>query len=407
VRTLFTLCIAALCAVLLLACGDDGDDTGTTTAGGDWEGETITLGSIYSTTGIGEPFGPQQVQGAELAIEEINEDGGINGAEVSLEQIDDRSEPADAKKAAQKLIDGEALAILGPTFSNSSLEAHPLADEEGIAMLATSNTAPGIVGDDCEYPCENVFRDSLGEETAIPANVESYVAEADAQTALVIYPADDPFGEVTAGIASDALEANDIKVVDKLRLPASPPTGQFALVRRLVLRGDKPRPDVIFITASSGEAAAGLIEAARDISFDGDILGGNAFNSPVVSDAAGPDGEGAQSASAWFADSDDAENADFVAAYQEAYGEPAGQFSAQAYTGVQLLAEAARNSDLSFDELATDRSALIDALSDVNIPTPLGDFSFTEDHDVSQPIWIVEMDGEGGFELIEQVDPAE
>jgi branched-chain amino acid transport system substrate-binding protein len=391
-KALFALFVTALCAVLLLACGDDGDDTGTTggdttAATGDWEGEQITLGSIYSTTGIGEPFGPQQVQGAELAIEEINEAGGINGAEVSLEQIDDRSEPADAKKAAQELIDGEALAILGPTFSNSSLEAHPLADEEGIAMLATSNTAPGIVGD-CQYPCDAVFRDSLGEETAIPANVDSYVAEnPDAKTAFVVHPAGDPFGETTAGIAEGALEAQGIEVLlDEKGL-------------------DPGKADVVFITASSGEAAADLMKDMRADGFEGDFLGGNAFNSSVVSESAGTDGEGAQSASAWFADSDDPENAEFTTAYEEAYGEPAGQFSAQAYTGVQLLAEAARNSELTFDDLATDRSALIDSLADVNIPTPLGEFSFTEDHDVSQPIYIVEMDGEGGFELVERVDP--
>jgi branched-chain amino acid transport system substrate-binding protein len=389
---------ATLCAVALAACGDDSDETtGSTSA--EWEGETITLGSIYSTTGIGEPFGPQQVQGAELAVEEINESGGINGAEVRLEQIDDRSEPADAKKAAQELIDGDALAILGPTFSNSSLEAHPLADGEGIAMLATSNTAPGIVGD-CAYPCENVFRDSLGEETAIPANVESYVAEnPNAKTAVVVHPEGDPFGEVTAGIAAEALETEGIRAAI---LPTLEDGGGLALDSAFHFN-----PDVLFITASSGDAAAGLISDYRASGFKGDILGGNAFNSPVVSKAAGPDGKGARSATAWYSGSDDPENVAFTEAYEEAYGEPASQFSAQAYTGVQLLAEAARNSDLSFDDLAADRLAVVDALADVNIPTPLGDFSFTSDHDVSQPIWIVEMDGEGGFELVEQVDPAE
>jgi len=40
------------------------------------------------------------------------------------------------------------------------------------------------------------------------------------------------------------------------------------------------------------------------------------------------------------------------------------------------------------------------------MPTPLGDFAFTADHDVSQPIWIVAMDGNKGHELIKRLDPS-
>ena len=73
--------------------------------------------------------------------------------------------------------DDEALAVLGPTFSNSAVEADPVANDAGTPVLAVSNTGPGIVGD-CPYPCELVFRDSLGEEAAIPANVETFLSPA-------------------------------------------------------------------------------------------------------------------------------------------------------------------------------------------------------------------------------------
>ncbi len=89
--------------------------------------------------------------------------------------------------------------------------------------------------------------------------------------------------------------------------------------------------------------------------------------------------------------------------YRSAYGEEPDQFAAQAYTGVELLAAAAADADLSFDDLAADREAVVPALEQVERETPLGDFAFTADHDVSQPIWIVEMNGQGGYELIEEV----
>lgn len=389
-----TVAALAACAFALAACGEKDEET-TAASSDEWADESITIGSVYSETGIGKPFGPQQVQGAELAVDEINAAGGVEGAELELVQLDDRSDPRVSARATRALIEQEdALALLGPTFSNSAAEAHPVANNLGAPMLATSNTAPGIVGD-CAYPCELIFRDSLGEAEAIPANVESYAAEnPDAKTATVIYPKDDPFGETTAKIAADALEAEGIDA-GKVELPTP--------LRGLVLDSSIfNRTDVIFVTASSGEVAAQVIRLARRSGFDGDILGGNAFNSAAAAAAAGPDGEGARSAAAWFAGSDAPENVAFIEAYEEAYGEPPDQFAAQAYTGIQLLAEAARNSDLSFDDLAADRLALAEALSAVGIPTPLGLFSFTSDNDVSQPIWIVAMDGRGGFELIEE-----
>lgn len=397
-RSFQALCLTAISALLLAACGGGGGDSTTDTS---WSGKTIELGSIYSETGAGVAFGPQQLKAAQLAVEEINADGGVNGATLKLNQIDDHSEPAQSAKAAQKLIDGKALAILGPTFSNSAAEAHPLADKNGIAMLATSNTGPGIVGD-CPYSCENVFRDSLGEEQAIPANVDTLAADSKAGSAIVVHPADDPFGDSTAQIAGQALADDSIDVLDDVTLPADSKQAAATLKGALA-----KKPDVLFITASSGEAAAGLIDAARSDDFKGDILGGNAFNSQLASKGAGSQGKGAQSAAAWYLGNDDEANVSFVQAYKSRYGENPDQFAAQAYTGVQLLAEAARESDLSFDDVDADRKALATSLAGVHMATPLGEFAFTADHDVSQPIWVVGMDGKGGYTLVEKIDPAD
>ncbi len=400
VRTLHTTCLTAVCALMLLGgCGEK-SESGATESDTNWQEHEIVLGSVYSTSGIGAPFGPQQVRGARLAVDEINAAGGIHGAHLRLEQINDRSEPREAARATRKLITDEgALAVLGPTFSNSAVEAHPLADRLGVAMLATSNTGPGIVGD-CAYPCKMIFRDSLGEEQAIPANVKTFVAaDPNARSAVVVHPFDDPFGESTAKIAVDALKREQMRV-DDVTLPAAPKKTDSAL--RAALRG---RPDALFITTSSGETAVGLIDAARRDGFTGQILGGNAFNSATAAASAGRQGEGAQSAAAWYQGNEDPANVNFIADYRKRYGEDPDQFAAQAYTGVQLLAAAAGNSDLSFDDLAADRQNLAAALAKVHMQTPLGDFSFTADHDVSQPIWIVAMNGSAGFKLVKRLGP--
>ena len=163
------------------------------------------------------------------------------------------------------------------------------------------------------------------------------------------------------------------------------------------------KPDVFMITASSGAAATDLIKSLRRNGFRGPILGGNAFNSATSSKIAGADGKGAQSAAAWYAGNESEENQEFIQDYRTAYGEDPDQFAAQAYTGVLLLAEALDDVDLTYSDTEADRELLAGALPDVEEETPLGSFAFTADHDVNQPIWIVRMNGKGGFDLVEEI----
>ncbi len=377
--------LSALLGLVLFAAGCGDDDK-------DWEGKTIRIGSVFSVTGDGVAFGPQQLKAAQLAVQDVNAEGeGVNGARLELVQRNDRSDPARSAKLMRRLIEGdEAIAVLGPTFSNSAAQADPVANRLRTPVLAVSNTGPGIVGE-CPYDCDFIFRDSLGEADAIPANVSNLVERVAPRTAAIVHPRNDPFGKSTAQIARRAFEEAGVEVRAVITTSAG---------LRLSLNA---KPDVYMITASSGEAAADLIKELRESGFDGPIAGGNAFNSRLAAERSGPDGEGAQSATAWFAGNPSDENQEFIAEYREAYGTDPDQFAAQAYTGVQLLAEAAEDADLGFEDLAADREALRAALEKVKEETPLGEFSFTPDHDVRQPIWIVAMDGKGGYTLIDEV----
>jgi branched-chain amino acid transport system substrate-binding protein len=208
----------------------------------------------------------------------------------------------------------------------------------------------------------------------------------------VLYPPDDPFARTTARIAAVAFRDNGAETVRVVRL------GPGGIDAQTEIAGD-----AVMITASSGETAAGLVRQLRERQYDGAILGGNAFNSTLAASAAGKSGQGVQVAAAWYAGNDSEENREFIEAYRSKYGAEPDQFAAQAYTGVQLLAEAAEDADLNFDNLADSREAMVPALENVDEETPLGDFTFTADHDVSQPIWIVELDGEGGYDLVKEI----
>ncbi|HVD02797.1 MAG TPA: ABC transporter substrate-binding protein, partial [Candidatus Dormibacteraeota bacterium] len=160
-------------ALLLLAtaaCG--GTSSGTTSTS--YKGNTIKLGAVFSLTGLGGVYGPQSKNAALLAQDDINAKGGVNGATIQLTVVDDGSDKTQAAQQTQTLIQEDGvIALLGPTLSNSAVAAHPVADSLKTPMMGTSNTGLNIVGT-CPYPCDYIFRDSLGEQDAIPANIKTY-----------------------------------------------------------------------------------------------------------------------------------------------------------------------------------------------------------------------------------------
>src|ERR1700687_6047494 len=100
-----------------------------------------------------------------LAVNQINKGGGINGAQITLTVSDDASLQTQSAQVAQKMIqEDQDLALLGPTLSNSAVAVHPLAESLKTPILAVSTTGIHIVPD-CTFPktdaCKYVFRDSL------------------------------------------------------------------------------------------------------------------------------------------------------------------------------------------------------------------------------------------------------
>jgi branched-chain amino acid transport system substrate-binding protein len=376
--------------------------TTTTTSGGkNWTGKTITFGAVFSITGSGAPYAKSQVQGARLAVDQINAAGGINHARVVLSIADDTSDPATAATKMTALGGDGVLAVLGPTFTNSAYVADPVADMLGLPVLAVSNTGPGIVGD-CSYPCTWIFRDSLGEATGIPVNVNTYVAKSHPSTAVVIAPAGDAYGAQTGQVATAAFIADGVTAGPPVIVPVTEPTLGQAVAAALAAK-----PGVLMITGSSPTVVSSIITDARKGGFTGGILGGNAFNSPAVAKAAGSAGRNAQSAAGWFVGDTSPANASFISGYRTRYGAAPDQFAAQAYTGVKLLAAAATSAPLVFTNIAADRTSFRSSLETVSIDTPLGPFQFTDDHDVYQPVWVVAMTGKGGYRLVKEVPPSQ
>ena len=394
--------VALALALVLTACGGSAS-TGANSSNS-YQGKTIQLGAILSLTGAGGVYGPSSQKGMDLAVATINSSGGVNGAKLALDTQDDASDKAQSAQVAQKLIQqGQLLALLGPTLSNSAVAVHPLAESFKVPILAVSTTGIHIVPD-CNSPktdpCKYVFRDSLGEEAAIPANIKVYSDKAHPKTGVLLVANDDKFSSDGGKIVQNTVSQYGIQLLDTVQF--SKTTADFATP---VTKAVQKNPDVIFITSLGGIPAKIMIEARKQ-GFKGQFLGGNGFNTAVVSKQAGADGKGAESGSAWYINNTFASNAGFVSAYKSKYSSDPDQFAAQGYAAIYILADAAKRANLTFSDVAGDRTKLRDSMETVNIDTPLGRFQFTSAHDVKQTIWIIQMDGNGGFTLVKSVTPS-
>jgi branched-chain amino acid transport system substrate-binding protein len=390
-------------AFLVAACGSTGGGGGGT-SNNSYSGKTIKLGAVLSITGAGGVYGPQSRDGMMLAVKQINAAGGVLGAQIDLTVVDDTSDkPTSAQKAQGLIEQNQVMALLGPTLSNSAVGVHPLAESLKVPILAVSTTGIHIVPD-CNFPstapCQYVFRDSLGEETAIPDNIKSYVNDAHPKTGVLLVAQDDKFSSDGGKIVQSTVGQYNIQLLKTI-----PFSKTAADLTPYVTEAVQAKPDVIFIT-SLGAIPSKIMIAARNLGFQGQFLGGNGFNTATVSKAAGSAGKGARSASAWYIGNTFPSNADFVNAYKTEYSKDPDQFAAQGFTGIKIIADAARRANLTFSDLAGDRDKLRKAMETVNIQTPLGPFQFTSTHDVKQTVWVIEMDGIGGFKLDHQIAPS-
>ncbi|GAC1329779.1 MAG: ABC transporter substrate-binding protein [Candidatus Dormibacteria bacterium] len=392
--------------VLVAGCGGSSAPSSSATSSTNYAGKTLQLGAVISLNGPGSVYGLQQKSGIQLAVETINKSGGINGAQIAVDIQDDSSTQQQGAQVFQTEIqEKKAVGIIGPTLSNTAIAAHPVANNLRVPVIGPSNTGNGIVGK-CPYPCDFIFRDSLGEATAIPSNVKVASKKLHPKKAVLFYANDDKFSSDGAKIFQQAFADNGISIPDGGVLQFSKTESSF---KEYVTTALSKNAD-IWAVSSLGAIPAKVMIEARTQGYKGPFLGGNGFNTYQVSKQAGDAGKGAQSGSGYFVGTDTATNKAFVEAFKarfkDADGNPQApdQIAAQAYTAVQIFAQAAKDAHLTFSDLPGDRVKLRDALARVSLDSPLGQFSFSAEHDVHQTVYVTAMDGKGGFSLVDTIE---
>ncbi len=325
----------------------------------------VKIGVAEALSGGAAQYGQSIRNGFQLAAEEINAAGGVNGDKLVLVVEDEQGKKEEAINAFKKLIfQDKVLMLFGPTLSNSAQAADPIAQAAKVVVFGTSNTADGItsIGD-------RVFRNSVTEADVLPVTIATVVKKANLKKVAVLYGNDDVFTKSGYDNFKKALEAQKITVTT---------TETFAKgdvdFKAQLTKIKATNPDAIVLSALLAEGAPIMVQA-RQLGLNVPVIGGNGMNSVKVFDLAKGAADGLWIGSPWSIENQAKENAAFIVAYTRKYKSAPDQFAAQAYDAMNIATAALKKIKLSGD-LAKDRDALHAALPSVKWTGATGAFAF-------------------------------
>jgi branched-chain amino acid transport system substrate-binding protein len=385
-----------ICSIVLTACS--GSDTGTNTNSTTTENTTktssaIPIGIAFAQTSNVALLGQEGVAGAKIAQKYFNDQGGVNGTPIKLIFQDTSGDETGAMNAFQTLINKDkVVGIIGPTLSQQAFSTAPVAERAKVPVVAASNTAPGIpeLGDyisRVSAPAFNVAPNSV--KAALKQNPKI-------KKVAVFYAQNDAFNKSETEIFQKTVKEQGLEIVTVQKFQTTDTDFQSQATNAINLK-----PDLVIV---SGLAADGgnLVRQLRELGYKGLIIGGNGLNSSNILSVCKALCDGVIIAQAYSPEHSNEINNFFRQAYLGQYKKEPPQFSAQAFTAVQVYVEALKALDnknkinkLQLPQLRTELNKQILA---GKYDTPLGEISFTPIGEVVQKDFYVaqiKMDKDG------------
>lgn len=284
----------------------------------------IYIGLAYPVEEYGSSTGFSK--GIELALQEINDSGGILQRKVQLVQQDDRGSVTTGAEIAQSFVDDKRIsAVIGHWNSRVSLAAAGIYNNAGLLMLSPASTAPKLTAKGYTTIFRNIPNDNV-----IGAKMAQYaVKQGYAKT--VVYYADDDYGLGLANAFEDQGSALGLKVVDRV-------TGiSDSQLSHLIKRWQAFGCDSIFV-ADVMPAAGDFIKKLRAAGVSVPIMGATGIDRSNFIDSLGKDAEGVVMPTVFNPDEDKPAVQEFVAKYKNKYGAEPDSWAVQGYEALKLVA---------------------------------------------------------------------
>ncbi|XVX21884.1 branched-chain amino acid ABC transporter substrate-binding protein [Actinomycetota bacterium] len=364
---------SAALALTLAACGGGGITEGGSGDGASSSGGDIVLGMLTPLSGSSAAIGPYMKNGAQLAVDEINAKGGVDGRKLVLKVEDEACDPKTAAAGAAKLVSSNIDISVGGYCSSATLPTLSIFNKADIPMLIPAANSADLL----KSKLPNVFLvNGTGIQQAAAA--AEFIKSEGAKAVALIDDNTSYSKDITTRTDED-LKPLGVSVVNKQSVTAgeSDYSGAVTAINRA-------KADFVYWTGYYQEGGL-LIKQLRAAGYKGKIMvADGSVDTKLVSIAGGSTGEGV------FATMTQTPQTipggeEWVANYKKSFNAEPGPYSTQAYDAVRIAAEAVKNAK------STDGAKVVQALEAIDgFEIFSGKLKFTPEHTLS----------EGGFDIL-------
>lgn len=291
----------------------------------------LKIGFTAALSGDFAAFGENMQRGMELAIEEINAKGGVDGMKLSATAADDRGEAKEGVLIAQRFCSDASIdVVMGYSFSSIALAAVPIFDDCGLSVLASAVTSPDLSGSS-KYFRRNVLTDAIQ-----GAMAGRYATDLLAAKRIALIHQQDDYGiGVTDAFETAAKEGGaDIVGREAYVLGTKDFKTQVTTIKAQA-------PDLLWIGGFYTEAAK-IARQARQLGLNVPMIGTDGSLNPELINLGGDSVDGMILYGMFDPTVDKPEVAEFVQRYETKFGSPPNAWAALAYDATYTVAEAAR-----------------------------------------------------------------
>lgn len=378
-----SIALASALVFSLAACGSkDGGDSGSSSSGGD----VFMIGGIGPTTGDNAIYGNAVKNGVQLAVDEINADGGINGYQIEYQFEDDQSDSEKAVNAYNTLKDWGMQMLIGTVTSTPCTAVVEESHADNMFQLTPSATAVESI----QY--DNAFRMCFSDPNQGKASADYISDNGLATKVAVIYNSSDTY---SSGIYQKFVEEAKTAGLDVVSAEAFTADSKTDFSVQLQKAKDAGA-ELVFLPIYYQEASLILAQADK-MGFAPEWFGCDGMDGLLALEGFDTAlAEGLMFLTPFTADAEDEATQTFVADFNEQFGGTPNQFAADAYDCVYVIKAAIEKADITPDMSISDMSdALKSAMTEIQIDGLTGkQITWGEDGEpTKQPTVVVVEEG--------------
>lgn len=357
--------------------------------------DTIKVGLNYELSGGVATYGQGLTEGVELAIEEINKNGGVLGKQIDPVKVDNTSKDTEAANVSTRLATRDKVVVLlGPATSGNTKAASPAAMQNKVPLISASATADDVTVDDKGNVRDFIFKTCFNDSFQGVMMAEFAFGDLSGKTAAIL-------GDVTSDYAK-GLSKNFKETFEKLGGKVLVEEGYQAKDTdfKAVLTNIKGQnPDVLFVPGYYEEVGL-IVRQARELGLNVPVLGGDGYESPKLAEIAGNEALNDVYYSSHYSPMDDSpEVTKFKEAFKAKYGKDPDAFNALGYDLGYFMADALERAGEANSLKVRDALAATKDFKGVT-----GTLAIDEKHNPVKSVTIIEMkNGEPTF--LKKLDP--